>query len=49
MQAKKIYRSPLLTQHGNFTTLTLQGGGSAIDLPQGTPVPPGTTINDVTS
>lgn len=49
MHAKKSYNAPVLTQHGNFATLTQQGGGNAIDLPQGTVVAPGATISSVTS
>lgn len=40
MQVKKQYQAPRLNQHGNFTTLTQQGGSSSVDVPIGSPVGP---------
>jgi hypothetical protein len=38
--AKKTYESPRLTVHGTVGELTLTGGGSSTDVPNGTPVGP---------
>lgn len=46
---KKNYTQPQLVVHGNVETITQQGGGNNIDLPQGTPVSPDATIASVTS
>jgi hypothetical protein len=46
---KKPYRAPQLTYYGKVEDITQQGGGNRIDVPQGTVIAPGSTINDVTS
>ena len=43
---KKTYDAPKLETHGTVEDLTQQGGGSFIDVPQGTVVTGG--INSVT-
>ena len=37
---KKIYTTPELTVHGDVEKITLQGGATSTDMPQGTPVGP---------
>lgn len=44
MLHKKNYSAPQLTQHGLFSSLTLQGGSQSVDAPIGTPV-----NNDITN
>ena len=41
---KKAYNAPKLTVHGDIEVMTQQGGGTEIDVPQGTDV---TVIGDV--
>lgn len=38
MKQKKEYTSPELVKNGTVEDLTQQGGGSFVDVPQGTPV-----------
>ena len=45
MKQKKEYNSPELVRNGTVEELTQQGGGSFVDVPQGTPVVG--TINSV--
>ena len=35
---KKAYNAPKLTVHGDIEAMTQQGGGTVIDVPQGTSV-----------
>jgi hypothetical protein len=45
---KKTYSAPKLSVHGDVEKITLQGGVSQTDVPQGTPVGP-TGITSVAS
>jgi len=38
VKMKKAYNAPKLTVHGDVEVLTQQGGGTNIDVPQGTNV-----------
>jgi hypothetical protein len=38
MKQKQEYTSPKLVRNGTVDELTQQGGGSFVDVPQGTPV-----------
>jgi hypothetical protein len=48
-EEKRPYVTPQLARYGDLVEITQQGGGNQIDLPQGTVIAPGATINDVTS